>query len=242
MLVLLRYLLAPILLAQAARVRRTAPRLPEAAGQRFGLVPGRAPGPPIRLLFVGDSSAAGVGVARQEQAMPYQCAVSLQQCTGRSVQWQLLAKSGINTAEAIALLERHRLGPADVIVTVLGVNDVTSQRTPSQFLSDYRRLIAKLRMRTGASLAVINGLPPMNLFTALPNPLRWYLGRYARHLDAHLRVWTATQPQLRHLPLASVSQASALATDGYHPSPEQYCHWAERMAQDLAELLQSSTA
>jgi len=229
--------LAPVLLVQAARLRQNAMRLPEAAGQRFGSFLGHVEGLPVRLLFVGDSSAAGVGVAYQDEALARPCAESLHQRTQRSVQWRLLAKSGITAAEAISLLDQHPLEPADFIITILGVNDVTSQRTPQRFLADYQKLIRELQLRTGAIFGVINGIPPMGTFAAIPNPLRWYLGQCAGRLDAHLSAWVATQPALRHLPLHQWTETSALAADGYHPGPKQYRHWAERLAQCIAELL-----
>lgn len=237
MLKLYKGLLAPLLLAQGLRLRRSALRLPEAAGQRSGQIAGRNDEPPIRLLFVGDSSAAGVGVAHQKEALAAPCAMSLQRRTGRSVEWRLLAKSGINTAEAAAMLRQHSLAPADAIITALGVNDVTSQTTPGKFVTDYRTLIEQLQARTGAYVCVVSGLPPMNAFSAIPNPLRWYLGKYAKLLDTRLGVWIATQPQLRHLPLTQSTVSGALARDGYHPGPEQYRHWAEQVAQSVADML-----
>ena len=62
----LKLALAPLLLAQAVHTRRRLPRLPEAAGAREGVV-GR--GAELDLLIVGDSSAAGVGVDTQDDAL-----------------------------------------------------------------------------------------------------------------------------------------------------------------------------
>ena len=60
--------LAPLLVAQAIATRRRAPVLPEAAGPRDGIV-GDDGSAPLRALVAGDSSAAGVGVAEQEQSV-----------------------------------------------------------------------------------------------------------------------------------------------------------------------------
>ena len=57
--------LGPVLLAQGHYVRRVTPRLPEPEGLRQGV---EGSGPPLRLLILGDSSAAGVGVATQAEA------------------------------------------------------------------------------------------------------------------------------------------------------------------------------
>jgi hypothetical protein len=58
--------LAPILLCQGKYVRRVTPKLPEADGPRFGEA---GVGKPLRLLVLGDSAAAGVGVNTQQEAL-----------------------------------------------------------------------------------------------------------------------------------------------------------------------------
>ena len=60
--VLATAVLFPILIPQGLYVSITVPRLPEPTGERVGEV---GHGSPLRLLIVGDSSAAGVGVATQ---------------------------------------------------------------------------------------------------------------------------------------------------------------------------------
>ena len=62
----LKLMLSPLLVAQALATRRRAPELPEAQGAREGALGERVP---FRLLIVGDSSAAGVGVRTQDQAL-----------------------------------------------------------------------------------------------------------------------------------------------------------------------------
>ena len=59
--------LLPLLIWQGGRLRTTMPRLPEADGPRTGLTSG--PAPSLRLVILGDSSAAGVGVGRQDEAL-----------------------------------------------------------------------------------------------------------------------------------------------------------------------------
>lgn len=72
-------LLGPLLLWQGRRVRATALRLPEAAGPRT------AEGSALRLLIVGDSSAAGVGAAHQDEALAGRLAQALAARLGRPV-------------------------------------------------------------------------------------------------------------------------------------------------------------
>jgi lysophospholipase L1-like esterase len=231
-----KILLGPILLLQGRRVRDTALRLPEAAGLRAGVEGASFDGVPLRLLVMGDSSAAGVGVELQKHALAQPLAQELARQLSRPVSWQLLAKRGIDTTETIAMLDAGELQPADVLVTALGVNDVTGQRDAQRFVDDYRRLLDAVRSRTGIKLFVANGLPPMHLLPALPQPLRWYLGQCAFRLDRALQDWLATMADARYLSL-HWGEGGDVARDGFHPGPVQYRSWAGRLATSIATAL-----
>lgn len=229
-LVAARLALAPVLLPQARRVRRDALRLPEAAGARGGVVGEGARR--LDLLVVGDSSAAGVGVADQAQALALPLAQHLQQALQGAVGWQLVARTGVSTREARALLAEADAGPADVLVTALGVNDVSGQTSAPQYVRELEQLWDEARRRTGARWMLCCGLPPMHLLTALPHPLRWYLGRYADWLDQALQHWTR-EHGLGYLSLRWAADPGMLAEDGFHPGPALYPQWAQRLAQAL---------
>jgi len=224
--------LGPVLLPQGLWVRRTALRLPEAEGAREGVLgPGR---PAMRVLVVGDSSAAGVGVADQAQALALPLAQGLHERLQQTVGWQLVARTGVDAAQAADMVHQAPLKPADVLVGVLGVNDVTGQSSVAQFIGAIEQLWKDVQFRTGARWAVFCGLPPMHRFTALPHPLRWYLGRYADGLDHALQGWLQAQA-LGHLPLRWSMDTGMLARDGFHPGPRAYPQWADRLADLLIE-------
>jgi lysophospholipase L1-like esterase len=219
--------LGPVLLPQAMRVRRTALRLPEAAGPREGVV---GDGDPVlRVLVVGDSSAAGVGLADQAQALALPLAHRLNEVLDGAVGWQLIAQSGVDTEDARRLVTEAQLRQADVLVTVLGVNDVTGQRGADVYVQDIQALWRDVRKRAGARYLVVCGLPPMGMLTAVPNPLRWYLGRYSDWLDDALSLW-ATAEKHGFLSLRWATDRKFLAKDGFHPGPQLYPMWAQRLA------------
>jgi len=220
--------LGPLLLPQARWLRRNALRLPEAAGERHGQVGEGTPR--LRVLVVGDSSAAGVGVADQAQALALPLAHRLHERLGAAVGWQLVARTGVNTAEANEMLLRSKLTDADVLVTALGVNDVSSQVRPAKFVEAIEQLWQTVRGRTGARWGVFCGLPPMHMLTAVPQPLRWYLGGCSDALDTALKIWTAERG-LGYLSLRWASDPAYLAADGFHPGPKLYPQWADRLAQ-----------
>ena len=236
MLTFYKVLLGPLLLLQGLRARKIALRLPEAAGPREGVVGSSIDAPPLRVLFFGDSSAAGVGVDHQDQALAVQTAAFLSERIGAPVQWQLVAKSGINTQDALQLLAKVELEPADLLVTAFGVNDVTSQRSARQFIADYRAIVDQIVRRTGVRAAVISGLPPMQAMPSLPQPLRWYLGQCARRLDTALQDWVRADKSLAYVSLQWDAGPNDLALDGYHPGAAQYRHWARVVAESVAAV------
>jgi lysophospholipase L1-like esterase len=240
MLTLYKTLLGPALLVQSARLRKTALRLPEAAGERSGCIHGQDP-EPLRLLFVGDSSAAGVGVDWQHEALALQTAKLVAAALARSVQWQLIAQSGANTRDAIALVTTHAKERADVVISALGVNDVTAQHNATRFISDYTELLRVVAQRTGARAAVVSGLPPLHILPAAPQPLRWYLGQCAQRLDVALQQFSESRPNMRFISLAW-AQASEMARDKFHPGKSQYQQWAQRVATQVLSLAPRNVA
>lgn len=237
MLRLYKYCLGPVLLIQSQRLRKTALRLPEAAGPREGSIPSSSSARPVRLLFVGDSSAAGVGVERQEQALAIQTSELLAARLDAPVEWQLLAKSGVNTHQALKLLPRGLLKPIDVLITALGTNDVTSQRSAAQFLADYKTLVHRVRQQYSDLVVVITGLPPLRILPAAPHPLRWYLGKYAASLDAQLKRWVQSETRFRYISLDWAAVPEDMAKDRFHPGLGQYRHWARLVAESIEALL-----
>lgn len=230
-----RIVLGPLLLAQGRHVRRTTPRLPEPDGPRSG-TEGAGVAPALRVLVVGDSSAAGVGVERQEAALAQPLARALAARRSGPVSWQLVAKSGICTAEAIDLLHASRIARADVLVTAIGMNDVTGQRA-ARFLRDFEELWRVAARVAGVRRGVVSGLPPLHALPAAPQPLRWYLGRYARHLDLALEQWVAQRPHLAFCPLQWAAEPGSIASDGFHPGPGGYARWSSEAADRVVELI-----
>jgi len=164
----LRYLpLLPVLIPQAIGVARGALKLPEAAGPRHAVT---GSGPDLCLQIIGDSSAAGVGASDQSHALAGQLATALSpHCT---VTWNLIAKTGATTASTLKRL--NALPPphqkADVVITVLGVNDVTRAVGTARWIAQQSRLIAWVKRHHDPALHYMTGLPPMGDFPLLPHP------------------------------------------------------------------------
>ena len=224
-------LLGPVLLWQGKAVRRQVPLLPEPPGERHGR---RGGGPLLRLLVVGDSAAAGVGASHQDEALLGRLVQDLEPHV--TVEWTLCARTGATTVSTLERLARLEGGPFDVAVVSLGVNDITAGLGLGAWLERQATLRRVLREDHGVSGLVVSGLPPVQRFPALPQPLRWYLGARAREFDRALRRAVADEPDVAFVGLDVTEDPAAMASDGFHPGPPVYREWGRRAAEAALAL------
>jgi lysophospholipase L1-like esterase len=228
----LKLALSPLLVAQALHTRRRLPRLPEPAGPRRG-VSGR--GAPLHLLIAGDSSAAGVGVHTQRQGFAGQLVPAVARACAAQVHWRLVARSGLTTAQTLALLREQPPAHADVAVIATGVNDVVDQ-VPSHHALRARAALADwLRNALGIQHVVFAPLPPVHHFPGLPQPLRWVAGADARRHNAALARWTATRGDVSWVPMELPLNRGVMAADGFHPGEPVYRYTANSIALHMAQ-------
>jgi lysophospholipase L1-like esterase len=230
----LKLVLAPVLVAQALRTRKQAPQLPEAAGPRQGRV--GAGECELRVLIAGDSSAAGVGVAHQDQALAGHLSRALHRLTAQPVHWSLHARSGLTTHQVLALLRTHAPPPADVAVVLSGVNDVI-ELVPTRRAVQQRAELADWLLAEGrAGHVVFAPLPPVHRFPLLPEPLRRVMGADARRHDAALARWAATRRDVSHIEIPLDLGPEHMAEDGFHPGEPVYRACGEALAAHIATL------
>jgi lysophospholipase L1-like esterase len=225
--------LSPLLVAQALATRRRLPRLPEPSGQRHGVA--GAPGAtPLRLLITGDSSAAGVGVVSQREALAVLLAERLARTCAARVHWRLVAHSGLTTAGTLHLLQREPAMQADLAVVVTGVNDVVEQ-VPSHHAVSAREALANwLRNARSVQHVAFAPLPPVHHFPGLPQPLRWVAGTDARRHNRALERWAGTRRDVSSVPMEMPLTPGVMAADGFHPGPAVYRYSAAAIAEHVA--------
>ena len=173
---------APVLLVQGRRVRRTTQRLPEATGATGRVGSG---GDLLRVLVVGDSVAAGVGLADHAESVAGRLAVRLQERSGRPVAWQVLARSGADADGVADLVEAVAPGGVrvDVAVVSVGVNDVKDLRSDAAWRAGLERTLRAVAAHAPGARVLLLGLPPVDALPALPRPLADLLGARGRRLD-----------------------------------------------------------
>jgi lysophospholipase L1-like esterase len=234
----LKLALAPLLVAQALATRRRAPLLPEPDGAREGVLAAGA-GAALRLLIAGDSSAAGVGVARQDAALAGHLTRALRRRLGRPIHWTLRARSGCSTQRVHALLRAEAPRAADVAVVVTGVNDVIEQIASERAVA-HRAALADWLLGQGLARHVVFApLPPMGRFPLLPQPLRHVLGADARRHDTALAHWAATRRDVSLARIAVELTPVTMASDGFHPGEPVYRICGEALAEHVAAIVSS---
>ena len=220
---------APLLVVQGRRLRRDTPRLPDAALPWSG----RLEGPdPLRLLVLGDSTAAGVGADTQDDALPGNLARELAARTGRGVTWRAVGRNGATARDIITdHLSDATTEDVDLVFLSIGANDALGLRPRAAFARDIRTILE--RLREVSPLVLVSSLPAFFRFELLPNPLRWNLYLHSQNLEDAARAIVARTPGVHMSPPPPPYTEGFFATDLFHPSASGYRDWA-RFAVDEA--------
>jgi len=189
--------------------------------------PPTAGGAVATVVWLGDSTAAGVGASTVADILPEQVASLL----GQPVRLTVLARSGARVADVLRLQLPHlaALHPSEVFISV-GANDATHLTWRSRFRRDYGRLLAGLP--ASVVQVVVLGVPDLGGAARLAQPLRAVAGWRGRELASDIRnlarrhdaiyvdIAAGTGPAFRHDP------ERYFAADHYHPSDAGYHLWA----------------
>ena len=216
---------APVLVMQGRRLRRDTPRLADAAGPWSGSLDGHDP---LRLLVLGDSTAAGVGVASQHEALPGNLARSLGAHYGRGVEWTAIGKNGATAKDLLNdFVDAATAASYDVVFLTIGANDALGIRSRAAFGRDIRTLLARLRAASPDATILMSSLPAFFRFELLPNPLRYNLYLHSRSLEAEARSIVAETPGAIMSPPPPPYTDGFFASDLFHPSAIGYRDWAD---------------
>jgi lysophospholipase L1-like esterase len=225
----------PLMLPQALWLKRSAPRAAAAEGARQGSA-GAADAPRLRALALGDSPFEGVGIARIADTLPVRLASLIAEAQGLRVDWRILAKNGA-TAHSLRerLLPKIEAQPFDVILVSVGVNDVTGLTGGRRFAQALDALLSDLRTHSPQAQLILLGIPPMQAFPLLPQPLRAWLGGRSQRLEA-LGIAAARRHRALHSPVRVQPAPELFASDGFHPSALGHARWAGEVHAQLQAL------
>lgn len=206
----------------------------------------QAGGPPLEMVMLGDSTVAGLGAEKVEDSLVFQTAQRVADQIGRPVHARGRGVSGAVAADVRDDQIPRIDAPVDVVVIVIGSNDVTHLTPPWQF-DDLTRsmLLAAQRAAPGATV-VLGGIPLFGEADALDRPLRDVVNGYASVLrrvqrdaaesvDGAIFTNIAVEASPRF-----VGVPNAMSSDGFHPAPVGYGFWADALAADVAVAVAES--
>ena len=209
--------LLPILLWQGHRTRQMVVRLPEAESPNSGRFGTGETG--ISIVGVGDSVMAGVGVRVLSDSVTARVAHGLAEELSTDVSWHARGVNGDRLEDLLVRLKEEPLLGTDIYLVSIGVNDVTGLTSLIRWHMQIIELITLLDKR---ARIIMLGVPPMQYFGALPQPLRQVLGIRAALLDKTLRQVADTVDRVVWLDASINFERGHLAEDGYHPN-ERAC-------------------
>jgi lysophospholipase L1-like esterase len=209
--------------------RSLPPRLPFRLDRDFEDSSGRSVSEaPITVVWLGDSTGAGVGASSTETALPTRVVRGLE----RGIRLRVLATSGARVVDV--LREQLPLLPGlrpDVVVVGVGGNDVTHLTPVSLFEGFYDALLNGITSLDPATVVVM-GIGDFGTVPRIPQPLRAITGWRGRRFDGVIKSaadrWGAAYVDLyaRTGPAFGREPELFYSADGFHPSDEGYGAWA----------------
>ena len=186
------------------------------------------PGGGPHVVWLGDSTAAGVGASSSAGTVPGR----VQEALGQpDASLTVLAVSGARVAEVLAR-QVPLVAPLhpDLVLISVGANDTTHLTGRGDFRRSYEKLVRAL---PAGVPVVLLGIPDMGSIARFAQPLRAIAGGRGRRLDAEVRrvatgtgavycdIAGPTGPAFRHDP------RRYFAADDFHPSDAGYGLWAD---------------
>ena len=194
------------------------------------------PGAGPRVVWLGDSTAAGVGASAAPEALPSQVEEGLGL---PDASLAVLAVSGARVADVLAgQLPRVVGAHPDLVLISVGANDTVHLTGRGAFRHTYEQVVRAL---PAGVPVVLLGVPDMGAVPRFAQPLRAVSGWRGRNLDAEVRrvavatgavyadIAGPTGPPFRHDP------GRYFAADDFHPNDAGYGLWAEAVLRVLRQ-------
>lgn len=230
----LSWLAFPVYVWQGVWVRLRAERMSPPTGAVRQRVDGA--GPALRLLVLGDSSAAGVGVPEASDCLAPHLAGLLAETGNRAIVWRM---AGFNSATAGQLRDYvvPNLAPEQWthIVLAVGTNDAKNFHSVARFKREFGGLLYALRARWPEARIVWSPVVDMRLVPALPPLLGWILEIRATLINRMGERLCRERGAVAAGRLPIIDPEAGFASDGFHASAAGYRAWAEHLAAFIEE-------
>lgn len=224
---------------QGKQIRAKVPKLPEAdnpQGIEIGTVKSA-----LKVLFIGESTIAGVGVATHAEGFAGAFAKLLSQITNQTVDWKVFAKIGYTVRQINDdIIPKIDEDTADLIVIGIGGNDAFTLNRPWAWRSEVQRMIIQLKHKYPNRPILFCNMPPIKEFPAFTPLIQWVMGNLVEILGEELAMEVKNHTNVYYanevIKLVNWRERYGLSfapntffSDGVHPSKLTYQVWAEDM-------------
>ena len=215
-----------LLRAEATVARRTIGRTDGDPPDSTGWYGRGRPGPAVKVALLGDSSAAGYGVETVQDTPGAHLASGVADGANRRVYLRSVAFVGAQTRDLSRQIDRALGVEPHVAVIMIGANDVTHSRLPSESV----RLLALAvrRLRESGVEVVVGTCPDLGTIEPIAPPLKQVARLWSRRLATAQTIATV-EAGGRSVSLASVLAPEFTAMPGllfgpdrFHPSAAGY--------------------
>ncbi|MDH6136403.1 lysophospholipase L1-like esterase [Kitasatospora sp. MAA4] len=195
---------------------------------------------PLVLAFLGDSTAAGLGVRRVRETPGALLAAGLASVAERPVRLVNVAVSGARSDDLERQVRLVLAARPAVAVIMVGANDVTRHSPAAQSVRQLREAVQELRAIDCE--VVVGTCPDLGTIKPVRPPLRWVARRVSRQLAAAQTIATV-EAGGRTVSLGSLlgpefaARPEMFASDRFHPSAQGYATAAMAMLPSLCAAL-----
>jgi lysophospholipase L1-like esterase len=193
--------------------------------------------PPRSLVMLGDSAAAGHGLAGADEAVPRRVARALIAVDGRATTVRSVAVDGATTDDVLRTQVDAARG-ADVVLLGVGANDAFRVfRSVSEVADTTHRLLTTIRevAAPGAQI-VFHSCPDLSMAPGLPMLLRPVVGwRCRRVAEAQHAVAAIHGIPVADLPRVRLSP-EVFGADRFHPGAVGHARLTDRVVTILSDL------
>lgn len=243
--------LLPFMYLQGKRIRASVPKLPEATGVR-GIANVNAK-KTVKLIALGESTIAGVGVATHKEGFTGALAKELASLINVNIDWKVYARSGY-TAQSISrkIVPKIQEEKADLIVIGLGGNDAFTLSSPKKWRKNIEKLIGDLHKKYPKATIVFCNMPPIKEFPAFTPLIKFTIGNLVELLGQELTHLVKKHQNIFYFgetirlknwidKIPTGAKKVDFFSDGMHPSKLTYQTWAKDIATNISNNIDVSS-
>ena len=206
-------------------------------------------GNPLRVLALGESSVAGIGVETHKDGVIHTITQILSKKLQQSFIYEIVAQSGYTAQQTIdLLLDKINMQNPDLIIIGLGGNDTFRANFPWTWRKTIENLIHQLHNHGLKAPILFLNLPPVRDFPAFHPIARFFAGEIADALGKELEALSNNTNTIyfpkekvrvkdwvkRHYEYTKL-EVPDLFSDGIHPTLLTYQVWALEMSTFIME-------